>query len=49
LWRATCARQISAAWLNIPLNTNAITLPVGVYLALIGGPFFLLILRRTRA
>ena len=37
------------AWLNIPLNTNAITLPVGVYLALIGGPFFLFLLRRTRA
>ena len=36
------------AWLNIPLNTNAITLPVGVYLALIGGPFFLFLLRRTR-
>jgi len=36
------------AWLNIPLNTNAITLPVGVYLALIGGPFFLMLLRRTR-
>jgi len=38
-----------SVWLNIPLNTNAITLPVGVYLALIGGPFFLLILRRTRS
>lgn len=38
-----------SAWLTIPLNTNAITLPVGVYLALIGGPFFLLMLRRTRA
>lgn len=37
------------AWLNIPLNTNAITLPVGVYLALLGGPFFLFLLRRTRA
>lgn len=36
------------AWLNIPLNTNAITLPVGVYLALLGGPFFLFLLRRTR-
>lgn len=36
------------AWLNIPLNTNSITLPVGVYLALIGGPFFLFLLRRTR-
>jgi iron complex transport system permease protein len=35
-------------WLNIPLNTQAITLPVGVYLALIGGPFFLFLLRRTR-
>lgn len=37
------------AWLHIPLNTNAITLPVGVYLALLGGPFFLFLLRRTRA
>ena len=37
------------AWLNIPLNTNAITLPVGVYLALIGGPFFLFMLRKTRS
>lgn len=36
------------AWLNSPLNTNAITLPVGVYLALLGGPFFLFLLRRTR-
>jgi iron complex transport system permease protein len=36
-------------WLYIPLNTNAITLPVGVYLALLGGPFFLLLLRRTRS
>lgn len=35
--------------LDIPLNTNAITLPVGVYLALIGGPFFLILLRRTRS
>lgn len=35
-------------WLNIPMNTNAVTLPVGVYLALIGGPFFLIMLRRTR-
>jgi iron complex transport system permease protein len=36
-------------WLNIPLNTNPITLPVGVYLALLGGPFFLFLLRRTRS
>ncbi|MEX1021126.1 MAG: iron ABC transporter permease [Litorilinea sp.] len=36
-------------WLNIPLNTNAITLPVGVYLALLGGPFFLFLLRRMRS
>jgi iron complex transport system permease protein len=36
------------AWLNIPLNTSAITLPVGVYLALLGGPFFLFLLRRAR-
>jgi len=36
-------------WLNIPTNTYAaVTLPVGVYLALIGGPFFLFLLRRTR-
>ncbi|MBI1298524.1 iron chelate uptake ABC transporter family permease subunit [bacterium] len=35
-------------WLNIPLNTAAVTLPVGVYLALLGGPFFLFLLRRTR-
>lgn len=36
------------AWFNIPMNINAVTLPVGVYLALIGGPFFLMMLRRTR-
>lgn len=35
-------------WFNIPLEINPITLPVGVYLALIGGPFFLILLRRTR-
>jgi iron complex transport system permease protein len=35
------------AWLGIPLAP--ITLPVGVYLALLGGPFFLMLLRRTRA
>ncbi len=40
--------EISALF-NIPLNTNSVTLPVGVYLALVGGPFFLLILRRTRS
>ncbi len=37
-----------SAWLNIPLNTSSITLPVGIYLALIGGPFFLILLRKTR-
>ncbi|MCG8349837.1 MAG: iron ABC transporter permease [Chloroflexales bacterium] len=36
-------------WLNIPTNTySAVTLPVGVYLALLGGSFFLYLLRRTR-
>ncbi|MEM7343006.1 MAG: iron ABC transporter permease [Chloroflexota bacterium] len=36
------------ALLGIPLNTNQATLPVGVYLALLGGPFFLFLLRRTQ-
>jgi ABC-type Fe3+-siderophore transport system permease subunit len=30
------------------LIAAAITLPVGVYVALIGGPFFLFLLRRAR-
>lgn len=38
-----------SAWLGIPLNLYATTLPVGVYMALLGGPFFLIMLRRTRS
>lgn len=34
-------------WLNIPVQ--ATTLPVGVYLALLGGPFFLFVLRKIKA
>lgn len=34
------------AWLQIPVAP--VTLPVGVYLALLGGPFLLIILRRAR-
>jgi iron complex transport system permease protein len=37
------------AWLHIPMNTyTALTLPVGIYLALGGAPIFLWLLRRTR-
>lgn len=35
-------------WLNIPINVNALSLPVGIYLALLGGPFFLFILRKAQ-
>jgi len=34
--------------LQFGLAFNAVTLPVGVFLALLGGPFFLVLLRRTR-
>jgi iron complex transport system permease protein len=34
--------------LQFGLTFNAITLPVGVFLALLGGPFFLVLLRRAR-
>jgi ABC-type Fe3+-siderophore transport system permease subunit len=38
--------QPLGAALGLPFGP--VTLPVGVYLALLGGPFFLVILRRTR-
>lgn len=36
-----------SAWLGIPLQP--VSLPVGVYLGLLGAPFFLYLLRRTRS